>query len=419
MDFLHESCKKNVNSFCVVCANFVPAKYRRKSALVAEQYQFAFGKELPHGFPWIPTTCCLKCSSYLYKWKSGSLKQLPFDVPAEWNKPQSKSECYFCHSLPLIERKMKSDVTAVSTRPVQSFSVVLPFKHEALSTDKNSEVLRPLDPNIPDLSQGVKRKLMTASNGSPKRLCRIQKPVENPYPEQSAPQRIIRRRACKKRAREQDECVPQPRPKRQPGLFSQNELNNLVKQADISLTSAQVVVSKIFNKGQTDQSVRVSAFRKKVGKEFKRFFTTKGSGKKAYVVCNDVKGLLYALDGQFDLDEWRLFADGTSKTFVVALIHNTNKKPSIPLVFSRDKSENYDRMSQIWDDLHYVQLQLKVIADLKMLSILRGLLGGWPFFPCIFCMWNSRLYHLHYKKKIWPMRPCGVIDRSKLEKGKS
>lgn len=161
-------------------------------------------------------------------------------------------------------------------------------------------------------------------------------------------------RTSLKRRHEKQECSSFPLQKKAKGLFSQNEINNIVKQADIDFKSAQVIVSKLKNKGHTDKSVKVTAFRKCTVKEFGKFYVQKGEGNQAYVVCTDVKGLVYALDSQFDPKDWRLFADRTSKNFIVALIHNLNKKPSIPLVFSRDKSENNDRMSQIWEDLQYL-----------------------------------------------------------------
>lgn len=124
MDFPHETCSNFIDSFCVVCCSYVKVNLRKQATFIEDAYLFAFEKALPKGFWWIPKTCCLKCASFLYKWKSGTLKYLPFDVPAAWTEPDSPLSCFFCQNLPTVKRTKPQPL--ILTQPERQYSVALP-----------------------------------------------------------------------------------------------------------------------------------------------------------------------------------------------------------------------------------------------------------------------------------------------------
>ena len=54
-------------------------------------------------------------------------------------------------------------------------------------------------------------------------------------------------------------------------------------------------------------------------------------------------------------------------------------------------------------------------ADLKVVSILMGLQGGYTKYMCFLCLWDSRADSDHYVKKVWPARNTFVPGELNVE----
>ena len=72
-----------------------------------------------------------------------------------------------------------------------------------------------------------------------------------------------------------------------PELFSQTELNDLVRDLGLSKKAAEVLASRLQEKHLLDDSAKVSHFRKRY-QSFVTFF----SEQKQFVCCHDIPGLL-------------------------------------------------------------------------------------------------------------------------------
>lgn len=99
-----------------------------------------------------------------------------------------------------------------------------------------------------------------------------------------------------------------------------------------------------------------------------------------------------------------LLLDG-SKTSVKAVLLNLDSKiPSIPVAFSNGMKEEYNAMQKILTLINYQAFKLKIVADLKVITMLMGLQSGYTKYPCFLCLWDSRAYCVHWSKNEWPVR---------------
>ncbi|KAH9389446.1 hypothetical protein TYRP_023320 [Tyrophagus putrescentiae] len=118
--------------------------------------------------------------------------------------------------------------------------------------------------------------------------------------------------------------------------------------------------------------------------------------------------ILLRLGGTYVAEDWRLFLDGSAKTFKGILLHNepdpTKRLPSIHIAFGNDIPESYETVQKTLELLEYDNHQWQVQGDFKMLNILSGMKSGASKYPCVLCNWDSRAYDLHYlpgKTRLW------------------
>jgi hypothetical protein len=75
------------------------------------------------------------------------------------------------------------------------------------------------------------------------------------------------------------------------------------------------------------------------------------------VACNDVDGLMTALNINHKPEEWRLFIDSTKSSMKAVLLHNGNVLPSIPVSYAVNMKESYDNMKPLLNCLNYKKYQ--------------------------------------------------------------
>ncbi|KYN17741.1 hypothetical protein ALC57_09969, partial [Trachymyrmex cornetzi] len=85
------------------------------------------------------------------------------------------------------------------------------------------------------------------------------------------------------------------------------------------------------------------------------------------------------------------------------LLHNENKLPSVPLAYAIDMKETYENLEKILNVINYAAYKWKIIDDLKVLTILFGMQGGYTKYPCYLCEWDSRASN-RYERTEWPSR---------------
>ena len=98
----------------------------------------------------------------------------------------------------------------------------------------------------------------------------------------------------------------------------------------------------------------------------------------------------------YEDSDWRLFLDSSSKSMKAVLLHNGNLKPSVLLAHSVHLKELYDNLKIILETINYDKHLWKISADLKVIGMLRGMLGGFTKYYCFLCLCDSRATDEHY-----------------------
>ena len=118
--------------------------------------------------------------------------------------------------------------------------------------------------------------------------------------------------------------------------FSQNELNDLVRDLNLFKSSAELLASRLKERNLLS-GVRIAFYRNR-HKEFLWFFLEE----KDLVYCTDIVHLLRKLGvQQYESRDWRLFIDSKKRSLKCVLLHNGNQFASAPLAHSTTLKEKY------------------------------------------------------------------------------
>ena len=348
-------CKQSSDRFCYVCGQFIFSKKRRP---IVDSLKTAYLHYF--GFPvanqdkkWVPHMFCESCRIILLQWSSGEKVYLPFGSPMLWREPSNhENDCYFCVTKTLGYNKknkasiMYADVPSV-TKPILH-SKDLP--HPVCPGSSSANIL---DDNNSDVE-------------------------------------------FKSISSDSDEFSPQ---ENTPHLINQAELNDLIRDLQLSRSKAELLGSRLQQWNLLLPDTKVTFFRNR-SKVYSEFFKREGE----YCYCTDIPGLFEAMNQNYDKTEWRLFIDSSKYSLKAVLLHNGNKKPSIPIGHAVNCKESYETMRTLINLIKYKEHQWKVCGDLKVIGMLVGLQGGYTKYCCFLCLWDSRAKQHHYVRKEWPVR---------------
>ena len=131
--------------------------------------------------------------------------------------------------------------------------------------------------------------------------------------------------------------------------------------------------------------------------------------------CIDINGLLKELGCDHDPADWRLFIDSGKNSLKAVLLHNGNKKPSVPLAHAFGMKETYETMRQLLDSIKYNDFNWHICGDLKVVALLLGLQSGYTKYMCFLCLWDSRDDKNHWTKNDWKEQTEHVPGRHNVE----
>ena len=101
-----------------------------------------------------------------------------------------------------------------------------------------------------------------------------------------------------------------------PQLFSQNELNDLARDLNLSKESSELLASRLKEKNLLQPGTFITYYRNRHA-EFLPYFTRE----KDIVFCNNVEGVLKKLGvTQYDPNDWRLFIDSCKRSLKCVLL---------------------------------------------------------------------------------------------------
>lgn len=351
-------CSNDPDIFCYICGSFTLQDQRRNiNTFVKKVYLAYFKVRLgDQDKNWAPHKVCKTCVETLRSWSKGKNAKLKFGVPMVWREPTNHLDnCYFC----LVN--------------VKGFN------------KKNKQHLQ--YPDIPSARRPVEH-------------CEeIPVPVFTELPEIDV-ESLSLPASTDDDDDAQIEYTPSDADCDKISLFSQPELNDLVRDLYLPKQSAELLASRLQEKGLLRPGTSVSFYRNREA-ALRKYFHSDGQ----LVYCNDVEGLLLNMGlPAYDSSEWRLFIDSSKRSLKCVLLHNRNIYGSIPIGHSVKMKEEYANIKIVLDRLEYHVHGWVICVDLKMVNFLLGQQGGHTKYPCFLCYWDSRATLEHWVKKNWPPR---------------
>ncbi|XP_022900735.2 uncharacterized protein [Onthophagus taurus] len=193
-------------------------------------------------------------------------------------------------------------------------------------------------------------------------------------------------------------------------LLTQEELNDWVRDLELSKEKAELHASRMKQYHFLDTSVKVTYYRDR-DRPYTKYYTSTDN----ICFCKDIPGLFEELGQPYNAHEWRLFIDSNKSSLKAVLLHNGNEKPSIPIAHAINTKESYETMVKLVKSLNYEDHDWKVCADLKVTGMLCGLQRGYTKYCCFLCFWDSRAREHHYKRKQWPERKSHTLGEGNIK----
>lgn len=309
------SCVTNSSYFCFVCGEYMVGK---KGHAISESLKYAylhyFGFSIRNlDKPWTPRMFCNSCRTVLYKWSNGEKIYFNFSIPVLWRESTNhQTDCYFC-------------LTKVAGFNMKNRKNIIYANVPSVSKPVQRSPNDPL-PVIPSATTSESDLSFTSS-------CSLY---------------------------EADE----------PHLVTQAELNDLIRDIHLTKQDSELLASRMQQWKHLAVGTKVTIYRYR-SLEFAAYFEKKHS----ILYCTDVDGLFQKMKQPYDKTEWRLFIDGSKYSLKALLLHNGNKKPSIPIAHAINTKENYESMTEILTLLKYNDHKWKICGDLKVCDL--------NFFVCI------------------------------------
>lgn len=130
---------------------------------------------------------------------------------------------------------------------------------------------------------------------------------------------------------------------------------------------------------------------------------------KTFAFCHDVDNLMKTMKINYKAEEWRLFIDSSKRSLKALLLDKDNKKPAVPIAYSTETKETYEKMQEILQFVDYEQHKWRICCDLKVVAMLCGMQGGYTKNMCFLCNWNTRYKGNQYQTHTWTDRGVNVI----------
>ncbi|KAK5650493.1 hypothetical protein RI129_001522 [Pyrocoelia pectoralis] len=348
MASLRRSCRNKPDFFCYICGEYTLV-YNRKpiTSFVKRAYLAYFSVALgDQDKAWAP-----------HMWTKGHKSCLKFGIPMVWREPRNHgNDCYFC----------SIDVTGINRK-----------NRKNLTYPDLESARRPVA-HCDEISIPVFRELPVISD------------QDSSSVEEDEEEYVV-----------DDSGAPK--------LFSQMELNDLVRDLSLSKSSAELLASRLKDKNLLSDSVRITFYRNR-HQDYLSYF----SQEKDLVYCSDIAQLLHKLGVPlYEPTDWRLFIDSSKRSLKCVLLHNGNLYASVPLAHSTTLKETYEAVKYVLEKICYEQHHWYICVDLKMVNFLLGQQSGFTKYPCFLCMWDSRDRTHHYIQKDWPERKELVPCRAK------
>ena len=185
-----------------------------------------------------------------------------------------------------------------------------------------------------------------------------------------------------------------------PKPFSQGQLNDLVRDLNLSKESSEILASRLGERGVMDSGTKITFYRNR-DDLLLRFFAMEED----FVLCNNIPGLLAEMGlSKYHSDEWRLFIDSSKLSLKCVSLNKDSKFACVPIGHLVVVKEHYLIVKMVLNKLGYSEHNWAKCVDFKMVHFLLGQQGGYTKYPCFLCYWGSAASTQHWVKKEWPAR---------------
>jgi hypothetical protein len=347
-------CINKPDMFCYICGKYIFKGQQRKiDAFVKSAYLAYFKIKLgDQDKIWAPKKVCNSCTTNLRLWLSGKREKMGFAIPMIWREPQNHdNDCYFCSVN--ITGHSKKDCNKIIYPNLNS--AIRPVSHgDELPIPKPPENIDILESDSPETDEKDKEYIYEQNNDTPQK-------------------------------------------------FTQEELNDLIRDLKLTKDDAQKLGAKLKSKNLLTENTKFSWYRHRE-KEFAPNFIESDS----MVFCSNVKPLVEQLGFHWESSKWRLFIDSSKHSLKGVLLNNLNEYPSIPIAYSTTLKETYETLKKMLQNINYSQYKWEIVGDFKVIGLLLGQQGGYTKFPCYLCEWDSRAREKHWQVKNWPKRTAFI-----------
>ena len=133
-----------------------------------------------------------------------------------------------------------------------------------------------------------------------------------------------------------------------PILFSQERLNNLIRDLALSKQKIELLVSRLQENNLLHADVVGTHYRKR-NMDLSTVFRVDG----LLCYCHNIKSLFEKLGEDHIANEWLLFLDSSKRSLKAVLLHNSNTKPSVPVAHSVYLKEPYGSIQILLNAIKY------------------------------------------------------------------
>lgn len=199
---------------------------------------------------------------------------------------------------------------------------------------------------------------------------------------------------------------------KEPVLITQMNLNQIVAELWLDKTKSEKLASWLKKHNLLAPGTRVTAFRNRQAELQECFAVSKEN---TFAYCINTELLMNKMDINYIANDWRLFIDSSKDSLKAVLLHKDNKLPTIPLAYSTDTKETYQKMEEILQLVDYQTHQWRICCDLKVVAMLCGMQGGYTKYMCFMCQWDSRFNKKEqYGKHDWAPRTTEKIGQQNV-----
>lgn len=138
-----------------------------------------------------------------------------------------------------------------------------------------------------------------------------------------------------------------------PRLIDQAYLNDMTRYLKLDAKLAEVLGSRLKDRNLLARVVRITAQRTR-HVDLNEYFHQDID----LVYYSNIEAIMQFLDIPIDLSEWRLFIDSSKTSLKGVLLHNGNKYPALPIVYSIQNTEIYGNVQHLLQYFKYEEYNM-------------------------------------------------------------